>query len=220
MPRAKLAVTLPEDVWARRVTETYADTRLEVVSALTDGESGTGTALLEVTSPELRTVVEEIEGDEAVTDIGLLRVVGDNALLQVETDRPLLLRILQSSQIPFDTPLVVADGEAELIVTATRDRISELGDQLETVGMSFELLYLHESVDPAALLTKPQREILVTAIEEGYYDTPRECTLTGLAETVGVAKSSASERLHRAESRVIRDWAAEAFLTDDAPEEV
>jgi predicted DNA binding protein len=216
MPRAKLSVTLPADVWARRVTESFDETTLEVVSALTDGD--TGTALLEVTSPELRPVVEEIGADDAVTDLELLRVVDDHAMVQVETDRPLLLQTLEASQIPFDTPLHVEDGDATLTVTTTRDRLADLGDHLDTFGMSFEVLYIHESADPAELLTVPQRELLTAAIEAGYYETPRECSLTELARQEGIAKSSASERLHRAESRVVRDWAADAFLTEEGPD--
>lgn len=213
MPRAKLSVTLPEGVWVRSITERYDETVLEVVSALTD--EGVGTALLEVTSVHLPDVLEDIRVADAVESIDLLRVVGDQALAQVETHEPLLLQTLEASRIPFDTPLVAEDGSVTLTVTATRDRIAELGEQLEAFGMSYELLYIHQSVGSAELLTEPQRQLLVTAIESGYYDVPRTCTLTELAEREGIAKSSASERLHRAESTVITEWAAEASLTDD-----
>jgi predicted DNA binding protein len=212
MPRAKLSVTLPEGVWVRSVTEAYDETTLEVVSALTD--DGVGTALLEVTSPHLPDVLEDISTADAVESVDLLRVVGDQALAQVETQEPLLLQTLEASRIPFDTPLVAEDGTVTLTVTATRDRISELGDQLELFGMSYELLYIHQSVDSTELLTEPQRQLLATAVESGYYDVPRECTLTELAEKEGIAKSSASERLHRAESKVITEWATGAFPTD------
>jgi predicted DNA binding protein len=64
-------------------------------------------------------------------------------------------------------------------------------------------------VETPELLTDQQRRLLVTAVEEGYYDTPRECTLTELAEAVDLAKSTASVTLHRAEERVIKEFAAE-----------
>ncbi len=45
-----------------------------------------------------------------------------------------------------------------------------------------------------------------TAVEEGYYDTARTCSLTELAGEVGIAKSTCSETLHRAEETVIKQF--------------
>jgi predicted DNA binding protein len=219
MPRAKLSVTLPEGVWVRSVTESHEDTIIEVVSALT--ADAMGTALLEVNSPDLPGVLSDIESADDITELDLLRVVGDQAMVQIETDTPLLLQTLQESRIPFDTPLVVEDGKATLTVTATQDRVADLGEQLEAFGLSFDVLYIHQSVDSTEVLTELQQEIIASAIEEGYYDVPRTCTLTELAEIHDVAKSTASERLHRAESKVIKEWAAEALAGDasfDSPE--
>ena len=49
-------------------------------------------------------------------------------------------------------------------------------------------------------------DLLGTAIERGYYDTPRTCTLTELADAVGLAKSTTSEKLHRAEEKVVKEF--------------
>ena len=59
------------------------------------------------------------------------------------------------------------------------------------------------------LLTDRQRTPVETAVAEGYYDTPRDCTLTELAEEVDVAKSTASETLHRAEGKIIEQLVGE-----------
>lgn len=56
----------------------------------------------------------------------------------------------------------------------------------------------------------------VEAVEAGYYDTPRDCTLTDLAETVGLAKSTCSETLHRAEGQIIKQFVAES--STDGPD--
>lgn len=53
-------------------------------------------------------------------------------------------------------------------------------------------------------LTGTQYSLVVRAVELGYYDTPRECSLTDLAEAVGLAKSTVSETLHRAEGKLIK----------------
>lgn len=47
-------------------------------------------------------------------------------------------------------------------------------------------------------LTEPQREALVLAVEEGYYDIPRDCTTVELAERLGISDQAVTERLRRA----------------------
>lgn len=54
-----------------------------------------------------------------------------------------------------------------------------------------------------------QRRVLEAAIERGSYDTPRECTLTELAEQLGMAKSPVPEPLHRGEEQVIKEFVGE-----------
>ena len=52
-------------------------------------------------------------------------------------------------------------------------------------------------------LTNRQREVLLRAVEEGYYAWPRRVTLTQLAARIGVAKSTLSELLMIIESVVM-----------------
>jgi predicted DNA binding protein len=80
-------------------------------------------------------------------------------------------------------------------VTTTQDRLSTLGDQL---------------------LTERQQGLVRTAVDAGYYNTPRECTLTELAERLGIAKSTRSGALHRAEGAVIKRFLADGPLDGDA----
>jgi hypothetical protein len=61
------------------------------------------------------------------------------------------------------------------------------------------------------VLTDTQRDLLLRAIEEGYYDTPRSCSLTELAERLGKARSTVSESLHRAEGKALKEFAAERY---------
>lgn len=57
------------------------------------------------------------------------------------------------------------------------------------------------------LLTKPQDEALRAAIAAGYYHIPRPLTLRQLAARMDVSPASLSERLRRAEARVLTRYA-------------
>jgi hypothetical protein len=106
-------------------------------------------------------------------------------------------------------PFTLTDGQAIWEITAPRERLSELGEQLDEFGIPFTVEKVQQHVTEEPVLTESQRELVQTAVEEGYYDTPRRCSLTELAETVGIAKSTCSETLHRAEEQVLKRFVAE-----------
>lgn len=56
---------------------------------------------------------------------------------------------------------------------------------------------LLESVPPR------RREVLNKALEAGYYDIPREITLQEVADEVGIAKTTASQHLRKAEQSIM-----------------
>jgi hypothetical protein len=204
MPQARLTVTLPEGTWIRELTERYPDATFRVLAAMPDGELGVG--LVEIRTPALREVVSDLASYGTVDGVEPLRAAEEEALVQFETTEPLLLVSARASGVPLEPPVDVVDGRATFDVTATRDRLARLDDELRALGMSTDLEYLYTTGDGEPLLTDRQRELLEAAASAGYYETPRECTLTELADRLGVAKSSLSETLHRAEGRVVRDY--------------
>jgi hypothetical protein len=202
MPTAKLRLTVPEGVWIGDLSRSYPAATLRVLAALAADDGGVG--LVEVTCEEPSAVCESVREYSEVTAVEVFTTDEEEALLQFETTSPVLLLPAQGSGVPLELPFDIRDGEAVWEVTAPGDRLSTLGEQLEAFGIHFEVEWVQQSVDDDQLLTDRQRELLTEAVEEGYYDTPRTCTLTDLAEHLGVAKSTCSETLHRAESKVVK----------------
>lgn len=62
--------------------------------------------------------------------------------------------------------------------------------------------------DALPQLTARQRTVLLTAIDEGYYDLPRRTTTAELADAVGLARRTTEEHLRRAEKKVVTGLAA------------
>lgn len=65
-----------------------------------------------------------------------------------------------------------------------------------------------DSEPPGDGLTDRQREALRIAYERGYFEIPRRATLEEVAAEAGIAPSSASERLRRAQARLIEETVA------------
>ncbi|WP_299332952.1 helix-turn-helix domain-containing protein [Haloplanus sp.] len=205
MPTATLAVTIPESVWIAELSTRFPEATWRVLAALPDGETGVG--LVEITAENIATVLSQLDDTGGVRIFEVLHRGENRALVQFETDEPLVLLSMRNSRAPFEPPVTVRDGVATLNITASRDRLSSLGEQLRTFGLEFDVRSIHTSADDDSVVSEEQRRLIETALERGYYDTPRECTLTELADHLGIAKSTASERLHRAEGAIIRAFA-------------
>jgi hypothetical protein len=208
MPRAKLTITLPEDAWIGALSRSNSAATFRVLAALPTDETGVG--LVELSGPELPALAEQMRDHEAVLSLDVLGASEDRIVVQFETSDPLLLLSVRESGLPLEPPVEINDGEATVEVTASRDRLSTFGQQLEQFGMRFDVDFIRgEMEETERLLTDRQRELVVTAVQKGYYDTPRECSLTELAADLDMAKSTLSETLHRAEGTIISEFVAE-----------
>jgi hypothetical protein len=207
MATAKLHITLPEDVWVHEITTNHPAAEFRVLAAFPSDETGVG--LLELTASDLPAIVGEMDAHEEISRLDLHRAAEETALVEFETTAPLLLLSVREAGLPLELPFTIQDGEAEVEITAARDRLSAFTNQLQTFGISFDVEYVRELVNFESLLTDRQQELLDAAVEAGYYDTPRKCSLTDLAEDADVAKSTASETLHRVEEQIVKqyvDW--------------
>jgi predicted DNA binding protein len=215
MPHAELTVTLPPEVWIGAVSREFPDATFRVLSAVPRDEDGFG--LVEVGTDEPDAVVAWMEAAAAVTAVEPIRREADTVVVQFETSQPLLLASVQASGVPLSLPVEISDGRAQLELTASRDRIAALGEAFDDLGVTYSLDRLYESVEAATPLTETQRETLLAALEQGYYDTPRTVTLSELADELGMANSTLSELLHRAEESVVKAFVADRLETELDP---
>lgn len=87
---------------------------------------------------------------------------------------------------------------------------AELHDELSVnISHLSEPTHWSDEAITAAKLPYEQREALELAVEHGYYQTPRETSLSDLATTVEIPQSTLQYRLQRAES-----WLAGHFVSE------
>ena len=214
MPQAQLTLTIPEQTWIGELSRSYPAARVRILAALAGESAGVG--LAEIASSDLPDLLGEMAAYDEVTEVELLQEYEDEALVQFETTMPLLLFAVQDSGVPLEMPFDIEGGEAEWTLTAPQDRLSELGEQLESFGVTFTVDYVQQAIESDKLLTDHQLELVRTAVTEGYYDTPRTCSLTELAETLDIAKSTCSESLHRAEEKIVKQFVEDADAMPEA----
>lgn len=213
MPQAKLTVAVPERVWVYDLSVTDPETTFRVITTLAGEQSGV--ALVELVTEDPVPLLAEMSDRREIRSVELLWKRDDVALVQVESTNPLLLLPITRAGVPLETPFEIRDGEATWKLSTTSERLSTLGDHLDDLGIDFRIEYVRSfgTRETDELLTDRQREVFLVALDRGYYDTPRDVTLTALADDLDVAKATASDILHRAEGKVLR-WFAETYLRE------
>ncbi|MFC6723082.1 helix-turn-helix domain-containing protein [Halobium palmae] len=204
MPQANLTVTIPDGIWIGDVSRARPNANIRILAALTGDDAGVG--LAEITASDLPDIVADIQRSDSVTELEILQQYEETVLVQFETTMPLLLFPVQDSGVPLTMPFTITDGQAEWEITAPQHRLSELGTQLDEFGIPFTVNEVHQHIKPEQLLTDRQLRLVHAAVEHGYYDTPRQCSLTELAADIELAKSTCSETLHRAEEKIIKQF--------------
>lgn len=204
MPRVTLTVTVPKSVWIGRFSRQYPGTQFEVLAATLGGS--TGVVEVELVGPDPGGVCEEIRGCEDVVSVTAFDCDGGRCRIQVETAVPSPLSSVGMSDAPVAMPFEIADGEMRLETTVPERQVSKFGERLDDAGVAFSVERVEYGGRSGGLLTDRQRWVLDRAIDNGYYDTPRGITQTELAEELGIAPSTCSGVLHRAEERVLKKY--------------
>lgn len=204
MVRASLTLTVPEDTWIGAVSRQYPDARFQVRSA--QSCDGLGVGFVELLADDPDAVIADIDAYDDVHAVERFHREGGRALVQIEADAPILLRVLDRTGVPVEMPFEISNGEVDWEVTTTRNRLSNLAAELDRSEVGYMVEHIRDETSFEEVLTDRQQEVLSSAIDAGYYDSPRQCTQEALANDLGMAKSTCSEILHRAEERVIKQF--------------
>ncbi|ADE01428.1 MULTISPECIES: helix-turn-helix domain-containing protein [Haloferax] len=157
------------------------------------------------------TVFYDEEIPTASTDVQIRRVT----ILANESYPFILGLVLRQETIP--NRIVLQDGVFEVVATAQDwDHFRELADEIQETLGEFELRSVTQDEAPGepldsgrlkevliSKLTDDQLAVLETAFNHGYFHIPRETSETELAEELGIAQSTLSERLRTAERNLL-----------------
>lgn len=162
-----------------------------------------------------------LEGDRTVC-VSRSIDVGDRRLYKVrltgEGVDVHLYPVLVETVSLIDSATATHEGWRCEFYFADQSALKRFVDACRERDIRFDLVSLREwrdAEDPEFGLTDTQRETLRTALEVGYFEIPRDESLTDLADRLGVSDTAASQRLRRGlsallERTVARDGLASA----------
>lgn len=165
--------------------------------------------LLWVTNEDRSAIEAALREHPQTKDVQYITTANDEELFEVRWQPGLdgLIRTM----IETDARLLKAEGTTEewefRLRFATHEDLTAFNQAVTDHGIPLLLRQLHnpaESTDPSSLSTK-QRETIKQAYRRGYFNVPRDSTITDLADTMGISDSALSQRLRRGLSVLVRE---------------
>lgn len=164
--------------------------------------------IVEVRMAEIGRLVSSIEENSEVESCELLHTDDGMVVFQFTSQMTESYDALISSETVPQYPVSLQNGWYSAQITASQEQLSDYLEEISEVGIPYEIVSLTHSSDPSEVLTERQWQVVTEAVERGYYEPTRRCTLTELAETFDINKSSMSKLLRRAENRIVTAFVA------------
>ncbi|WP_227356003.1 helix-turn-helix domain-containing protein [Haladaptatus salinisoli] len=196
------------DGWLATISTEFPDAEFRLLA--TQLRDTTAFVILEVLTSKGNALIRRFENTPEVDTIEVYHTDERMVLLQFQTSAMKSYDPLRRSKNISIYPTILRDGWFSVELTASHERLSKYTDELAAAGIPYEIVSLVQSHTASEMLTDRQWEFIIEAVERGFYDTPRRCTLAELGDILEIHKSAASRLRHRAESRIIKNFVAQA----------
>ena len=205
--KAVVRVEHPDIVLTKTIAHDPSSTVKSVSEAGTDPTSGK--FFYHIASSDFSRFEDGVRADHTVDAFERVRETRDDrAIYRFEyTDEAKILSPIVSTAngVILD---MENDGAAWIITVwmAERTGLAHLWDYAERNDVDIELLRVNEYAslgDTDAGLTDSQREALLVAFEAGYFEEPRNATLSEVAAELNISQPAASGLLRRGIERLI-----------------
>ncbi len=194
----RIKVRLPEGHWSGDVSRLRPEAILRIEETMPLSK-GRGTAKLS-SSIDLAAELLSHTGIDDLRHLGVNRYEVDIAPKGGGYIKP----ITETGVIP-QSPFEVRDGWVDWTIECVSQKGFELVQKLKQSDIPYRVVSTRST--NSRMLTSRQRTIFDSAMNEGYWETPRRITLTKLAELLGVSKSTLSVQLHKIEGIVLNSYA-------------
>lgn len=207
MVNARLEITPPASEWFVQLSTEHPEDEFTLLTLYDARPHLLGIFEAETTAHSA--VLDTLSEIESIITYDLVHTTEGFAVIEYSvTESRVYSATIASGTLP-PASVTVRNGVLLVEITIPHDRLSDTIEAIEAIGGACELLSLSRAEGADSLLTDAQRRFITEAVKHGYYDTPRQCTLTELASVLEVTPAAASTMAHRAEERIIKEFIQE-----------
>jgi len=159
-----------------------------------------------IVSPAIARLDEYLAKLPEIRRYSILSRGPDRAEVVTWAEQSSILEHLLKTNCVFIGPTIVRDGVEDWQIMAPSRK--ELQKAIANLEGHAEIAYIRSSgaVHSNEGLTERQASALATAIETGYFDSPRKASIEDIANRMGISASTAVEHLRKAEKKVLESY--------------
>ncbi len=155
--------------------------------------------VMRIKSVEWMKILEYIAKNSTVVGVYIWEKSEDQVTLAVKCVSSLFAKTILQAECILKYPVIVQNGQGTWQLIAPRTKMDHLLESFDEIGIIYSISSIEGYDMPVsrAGLTKHQQNVFDAALTQGYFDTPRRITLTGLAKKLKLSKSTLSTILRR-----------------------
>jgi predicted DNA binding protein len=184
------------------------DAVFEAVRVATGGTDG-ALPLLWGSGVDQQSLTAALEADESIGTVRVCTRLHEASLYSIEwTTRVRVVTQLLVANCGTILSARAHDGRWTFcLLFPRRDAVAAIVESCDRFDVDLRIERISSMTERSRAdrsdLTDEQLQTVETALERGYYDVPRETTLTALSEELGVSHQALSERLRRGHRRLV-----------------
>jgi hypothetical protein len=167
-------------------------------------------AVSQVEFKDPNTKVEELLTNGFLVEVQALERQKNGAYIVFMRGGPSLSSVLKSIGVEngyLFPPIGISDGKIKISFLGSELQVREFMEKVNAAQIHYKVVTLTDAdfspFSPLNQLTEKQREVLVAAFKNGYYDIPRRINTQQLSKKLGIGDSTLAEHLRKAERRLI-----------------
>ena len=197
---SKVIIQFPHKLWLGNISKKYKYANILITAFVPISHNPfIGNSMITIRCDKIEALLSDLEFQPSLLSYSIMERTKDTITLSTRTKDNLLLRSIVKNFILVKLPVKVYEGKAEFVINGSREDIDQFIEDLSQRGMEVQIMNLGKYSDNLKniWLTTKQYKVYQEARKQGYYDHPRKITLTNLAGSLGMAKSSLSTMLQR-----------------------
>lgn len=187
---------------------------MELVELLRlDFEKGIKLGLMQITTRD-GIDLEDVELPDNVEISNVLKSDGNKHTCIVKIKVPKEFKKMMRDfklDLIWTTPSYISEEKTIMSCIGEDGDLRRLMDLIKGLGPIKNVSFTraaYEEHDILSVLTRKQREIVIAAKKNGYYDMPRRISSEDLSKKVGISKATLLEHLRKAEGRLMEQMLA------------
>ena len=200
----KVHISVPKSKWLAVYNEKFPELTFNIFSKYLIDEN-TGVTLFQVAGNNVNRFLKDFKGKIAQDAFQLLFEGEDRVLLNIKTKDPWILSALVKTELLIIYPIPVKKGKIIMDTITSRKKFDKFLSELDIQKINYSI----KSVGyfrPIPLLSKKQIEILNLAVKLGYFEIPRNISLTNFAKRLEISPSALSETMRRINRKLAKNY--------------